>query len=38
MIQLLGEAEKARILADETALLEELCAYRDVLCLADTKH
>ena len=38
MIQLIGEAEKARILADETALLDELCAYRDVLCLAGKKH
>lgn len=33
MIQLMGEAEKARILEDEKALVEELCAYRDVLCL-----
>ena len=38
IIQLVGEAEKARILADEQALLEALCAYRDVLCLADRKH
>jgi hypothetical protein len=35
VIQLIGEAEKAKILADEKALLDELCAYRDVLCLAD---
>lgn len=34
MIQLIGEAEKARILSDEKALLDELCAWRDVLCLA----
>ena len=34
MIQLIGAAEKARIMADEKALIEELCAYRDVLCLA----
>ncbi|WP_119269301.1 hypothetical protein [Taklimakanibacter deserti] len=34
MIQLIGAAEKARILAEEKALIEELCAYRDVLCLA----
>ncbi len=34
MIQLIGEAEKAKILADEKELLGELCAYRDVLCLA----
>ena len=38
VIQLIGEAEKARILADEKALLDELCAYRDVLCLAHKKH
>jgi hypothetical protein len=38
MIQLFGEAERARILADEAALVRELCAYRDVLCLADGKH
>ena len=38
MIQLTGEAEKTTILADERALLEELCAYRDVLCLAAKKH
>ncbi len=38
VIQLTGEAEKTRILADEKALLEELCAYRDVLCLAAKKH
>jgi hypothetical protein len=37
VIQLLGAAEKAEILAQERALIEELCAYRDVLCLAD-KH
>lgn len=35
IIQLLGEAEKARILADESSLVEDLCAYRDVLCLAE---
>ena len=38
MIQLIGEAEKAKILTDEKALVDELCAYRDVLCLADAKH
>jgi hypothetical protein len=38
VIQLIGEAERAKILADEKALLDELCAYRDVLCLADKKH
>jgi hypothetical protein len=38
MIQLIGEAEKARILADEKTLLADLCAYRDVLCLSNMKH
>jgi hypothetical protein len=33
LIHLLGETERARILADENSLLTELCAYRDVLCL-----
>jgi len=34
IIQLVGDAEKARILADEKALVDDLCAYREVLCLA----
>jgi hypothetical protein len=38
MIQMIGDAEKAKIAADEKALIAELCAYRDVLCLAHTKH
>jgi hypothetical protein len=38
MIQLIGAAEKAKILADEKPLVDELCAYRDVLCLADHQH
>ena len=38
MIQLIGEAEKAKILVDEKPLIEALCAYRDVLCLAHAKH
>lgn len=33
MIQMVGEAEKATILADEKALVHELCAYRAALCL-----
>ena len=37
MIQLVGGEEKAVILADEKALVDELCAYRAVLCLADRK-
>ena len=38
MIQLVGEAEKAKILADEKTLLDDLCAHRDVLCLPHKKH
>jgi hypothetical protein len=38
MIQLVGEAEKARILADEKTLVADLCAYRDVLCLPGMKR
>ena len=38
MILMVGEAERARILADEKALIDDLCAYRDVLCLSDMKH
>jgi len=38
MIQLVGETEKARILAVEKPLLDDLCAYRDVLCLEHMKH
>lgn len=38
VIQLIGEAEKAKILADEKALVDELCAYREILCLADKKR
>ncbi len=34
IIQMIGDAEKARILADEKPLLDDLCAYRDVLCLS----
>jgi len=38
VIQLVGEAEKARILSDEKALVDALCAYRDLLCLGDGKR
>ena len=38
MVQLMGETEKAKILADERKLLHALCAHRDVLCLADMTH
>jgi hypothetical protein len=34
MIQLIGEAEKAAILAAEKPLIDALCAYRAVLCLS----
>lgn len=37
MIQLIGEAEKAKILKGERALIDDLCAYRDVLCLSDSR-
>jgi hypothetical protein len=33
IIQLMGEAEKIRIVSDGKTLLAALCAYRDVLCL-----
>jgi hypothetical protein len=33
MIQLVGQTEKAMIMADEKVLIHDLCAYRDVLCL-----
>jgi hypothetical protein len=38
MIQLIGETETAKIMADEKTLLDDLCAYRDVLCLPHTEH
>lgn len=37
LIQLIGAAETARILADEKLLIDTLCAYRDVLCLEERK-
>jgi len=36
LIQMVGETEKARILAEEQALVDDLCAHRAVLCLG--KH
>jgi hypothetical protein len=36
IIQLVGEAEKAKIMADEKDLLAALCSYRASLCLSDT--
>jgi len=38
MIEVIGEAEKARIMADEKPLLDDLCAYRDVLCVSSKKQ
>lgn len=38
VIQMLGTAEKAAILADERDLVDDLCAYRDVLCLPPGGH
>jgi hypothetical protein len=38
MIQLIGESEKSRILADEKPLVDALCAYRQVLCLTHDSH
>lgn len=38
MIAMVGDAEKAKILADEKALLADLCAYRNVLCLGHHSH
>jgi hypothetical protein len=38
MIQMIGAAEKAKILADEKALVDELCAYRNILCLTGGQH
>jgi hypothetical protein len=38
IIQLIGETEKARILADQKPLLDALCAYRYLLCLGQDAH
>lgn len=38
IIQLIGAAEKAKILATEKRLIADLCAYRKVLCLTKTHH
>jgi hypothetical protein len=38
MIQMVGAAEKAKILAEEKPLLEKLCAHREVLCLERARH
>jgi hypothetical protein len=33
IVQMIGQAEKAKIMADETTLVAALCTYRAVLCL-----
>jgi hypothetical protein len=38
IIQMIGEAERAKILAAEKPLVDELCKYRDVLCLNHAGH
>jgi hypothetical protein len=38
MIQIIGDAEKARILTDEKPLIDALCAYRNLLCLTPGAH
>lgn len=38
IIQLVGDAEAAKILASEKVLLDDLCAYRKVLCLEHRQH
>lgn len=38
MIQMIGEAEKVKIVANEKELITTLCAYRDVLCLTEMHH
>lgn len=38
IIQLIGAAEKAKILRNEKVLVDALCAYRDILCLGADQH
>lgn len=38
MIQPLGKVETAKILSDQKRLIDDLCAYRDVLCLGHAEH
>jgi hypothetical protein len=38
IIQLMGDAEKAKIVADEQPLIQALCAYRDELCVHEMQH
>ena len=37
MIHIVGDVEKAKIMADEKQLVADLCAYRGVLCLPNRK-
>jgi len=38
IIQIVGEAERAKIMADEKPLLDDLCSYRNVLCVTRKQH
>jgi hypothetical protein len=38
LIQMIGATEKAKILADEKSLVDDLCAFRHILCLTNTGH
>ena len=38
IIQRLGDEESDKIVSDEAALLRDLCAYRSVLCLKDSRR
>ncbi|MDB5822684.1 MAG: hypothetical protein JWR21_1388 [Herminiimonas sp.] len=38
LIQMVGEAEARKIHASEKRLVADLCAYREILCLARMKH
>jgi hypothetical protein len=38
IIHVIGEAERAKIIADGKTLLDNLCSYRDVLCLPSMQH
>jgi hypothetical protein len=37
MIQMLGRAETATVLTREKTLVDDLCAYRSVLCLPHSR-
>ncbi|MBV8707018.1 MAG: hypothetical protein JO028_07500 [Acidobacteriaceae bacterium] len=38
MIHVIGEAERAKLMTDEKALLNDLCAYSDFLCVPNKMH